>query len=503
MGGEMLFMKHHNSRTLAAGRSVVVAVWLSLATLTSCMVGPDFHPPRSALPENWVVPAPGVAGQPGASADKALARWWTLFEDQTLTSLVERAVEGNLDLRLAEARIRQARAVLGTALSGLGPTADGTGSFRRSQTSGSSAAASAKGGRISEGPTTNQYQAGFDALWELDIFGGVRRGIEVAEADIQAALEARRDVLVTLTAEVARNYIELRAFQQEIQVGRQNLKAQEHTAELTRRRFQGGFVSGLDVANANAQVATTRSQIPLLEASARQRIYTIGVLLGREPGSFIEELSPARAIPAAPPAVPPGVPSELLRRRPDIRQAEAQIHSATARIGVATADLFPRFTLTGSFGFQAATTGALFESTSRFWGIGPSVSWRVFDMGRVRSDITQREAQQEQSLITYEKTVLVALQEVENALYYSAKEQEHRKALQDAVAANRKAVELSTTLYVEGQTDFLNVLQAQRALFASEDSLIQNNRTICTNLVALYKALGGGWDPQPEAERPL
>ena len=468
---------------------------LCLFMVTGCAVGPDFKPPEITVPAEWAGPAPLPAATP---AERDLTRWWTVFDDQMLAALIEQAVESNLDLKLAEARVRQARAARGIAQSFLAPTVDATASFQRSETSVSPSGNTGRLGGGTERVTTNQYVAGFDAAWELDIFGGVRRGIEAADADVQASIETRRDVLVTLTAEVARNYIDLRAFQERLSIARQNLEAQKHSAKLTRQRFEGGFASGLDVANAEAQVATTTSQIPLLEASARQAIYSLGVLLGRAPAVLVQELAPALAIPTAPLSAPLGVPSDLLRRRPDIRQAEAAVHAATAQIGVAEADLFPRFFISGSVGLRASELGSWFDWTSRFWSIGPSVSWRAFDMGRVRSDIAQREALQEQSLIAFQKTVLTALQEVEDALISLDKEQEHRKAILEAVAFNRKAVDLSIKLYTEGQTDFLNVLQAQRSLFVTEEALALSTRNLSTNLVALYKALGGGWDTREE-----
>ncbi len=458
---------------------------LFLVMVAGCAVGPNFKPPDMQVPAEWAGPAPLPAITPG---EKDLTRWWTVFDDQKLTSLVERAVESNLDLKLAEARIRQARAARGVAASSLGPAVGAKGSFSRNQLTGVSANEDTKG------PLTNQYQAGFDASWELDIFGGIRRGIEAADANVQATVENRRDVLVTLTAEVARNYVALCAFQQRIAIAQQNLKTQKHSARLTRQRFEAGLASGLDVANAEAQVATTAAAIPLLEAQARQFIYNLSVLLGRDPAALVQELSTASTIPGAPPSVPVGVPSDLLRRRPDIRSAEAGIHSATAQIGVATADLFPRFFLSGSGGYQATKFSSWFEPAGLFWSLGPSVSWSVFDTGRIRSNIEVQKALAEQSVIVYQQTVLAALQETENALIASAKEEEHRKALADAVIANRKAVELSIALYTEGQTDFLNVLEAQRSLYATEDALVQSNGTVSTNLVALYKALGGGWD---------
>jgi len=466
------------------GGSLALILWLFLAILSGCMVGPNFQRPQTPLPADWA--GPTAESRPVTPAEEELARWWTLFDDATLASLVEKAVQSNLDLKQAEARIRQARAARGIVAAGIGPTVDATGAYQHSRAAGS------VNGK-SEGVITDQYQAGFDAGWELDIFGGVRRAIEAADADLQAALETRRDVLVTLTAEVARNYIDLRAFQERIAISRQNLEAQKHSAALTRLRFQGGFIGALDVANADAQVATTAAQIPLLEASARQSIYSLSVLLGRDPAALIGDLMPVAVIPLAAPSIPLGVPADLLRRRPDVRRAEAEIHAATARIGVATADLFPRFTISGSVGLRAGDFSSWFDWASRIWSFGPSASWNLFEMGRTRSNIEQQQALQDQSLITYQQTVLTALQEVENALIASAKEEEHRRALREAVSANRKAVDLAKTLYTQGHTDFLNVLNAQRSLYASEDALIRSTSSVSTNLVALFKALGGGW----------
>jgi NodT family efflux transporter outer membrane factor (OMF) lipoprotein len=470
-------IRHHQS---ALGTLSLLAC---LILLTGCKVGPDFQPPETQVPNEWVGPVP----PPPTAAEQDLAQWWTVFQDPILTSLVERAIQSNLDLRLAEARVRQARAARGVAASGLGPTVDATGSYRRTGTAAGS---------------TDLYQTGLDAAWELDIFGGTRRSIEAATANLEAAVDARLNILVTLTAEVALNYIDLRGFQERIAIAQRNLKAQQHSADLTRQRFQGGFVSGLDVANAEAQVASTAAQIPSLEQSAQQTIYSLSLLLGLEPGALLAELTPPEAIPAAPPAVPVGVPSELLRRRPDIRQAEAQIHAATAQIGVATADLFPRFSLTGNLSTQGDKFSALGDWANRFWSVGPSASWTLFATGRIRSNIEVQKALQEQSLIIYRQTVLTALQDVENALIASAKEQEHYQALTAAVAANRRAIDLATKLYTQGQTDFLNVLQAQGALYLSETALALSAGTVSTNLVALYKALGGGWTPDPPAAPP-
>jgi multidrug efflux system outer membrane protein len=453
--------------------------------LTGCMVGPNFKPPETSVPSSWI----GISGQKTSAVD--LVNWWTQFNDPNLTSLIDRAVASNLDLKQAESRLRQARAARLVVSAGLWPTIDATGSYSHSQTAGSA--------KTKTSPIRRDlWQTGLDAAWELDIFGGTRRNVEAAESDIQAAVEDQRDVLVTLAGEVALNYVELRGFQQEIVIAQNNLKAQQHTAELTRQRFGSGLVGALDVANADAQVGTTTSQIPVLETSAQQTIYTLSILLGKEPAALLEELSPASIIPVTPPDLPAELPSDLLRRRPDIRRAEAQIHAATARIGVATADLFPKFNLTTSGGYQSNALDTLVNSQNSLWSLGPSISWQIFNAGSVSANIEVKKALTEQALLTYQKAVLTALQDVENALIAYSKEQQRHKALQDTVTANRKAVQLATQLYSQGQTDFLSVLDSQRSLYTSEDSLVQSTRNLSTDLVALYKALGGGWNSQSQ-----
>jgi NodT family efflux transporter outer membrane factor (OMF) lipoprotein len=340
------------------------------------------------------------------------------------------------------------------------------------------------------------WQAGLDAAWEVDIFGGTRRNVEAATADLQAAVEDRRDVLITLAGDVGTNYINLRGFQQQIDIARRNLQAQKHNADIIQKRHDAGFVGGLDVANAKAQVATTEATIPVFESSARAAIYSLGVLLGREPAALTQDLAKAAPIPPTPPAIPVGLPSELLRRRPDIRRAEAQLHAATARIGVATADLFPRFNLAGSFGLSASDFARLGNLSGNFWSWGPSVTWPIFAGGRIYYNIKVQDALTEQALLTHEKTVLTALQDVETALVAYAKQQETHKSLSEAVVNNRKAVDLATQLYLAGRSDFLNVLVAQQSLFTSEDALVRSTTAVDTNLIALYKALGGGWEKE-------
>jgi len=483
----MLWQNDNALRRQARRSGLGVIFSLYLMTVTGCLVGPDFKPPQTQVPADWTEAA---TAQPPAHPFQDLVRWWTTFNDPMLSSLVDRAIQSNLDLKLAQARIRQARAARNVTAAGLGPTVNAGGSYTRS----GSAVETSSG---TKNATGNLYRTGLDSAWELDIFGGVRRSVEAADANVQTAVEDRRDVLVTLAAEVGLNYTDLRSFQQQIAIAQENLKAQQHTAEITRQRFQAGFVGALDVANAEAQVATTASQIPLLEAFARQSIYSLSILLGREPSALLEKLTPSAAIPAAPPAAPVGVPADLLRRRPDIRRAEAQIHAATAQIGVATADLFPKFALSGSIGYQSNQFSSWVDWVNRFWSFGPSARWEIFASGAIRANIELQKAVQEQSLIAYQQTVLTALQDVENALVASTKEAQRREALAGAVGSNRKAVQYSLQLYTEGQIDFLNVLDAQRSLYVSELALVQSTHDISTDLVALYKALGGGWKEEP------
>jgi outer membrane protein, multidrug efflux system len=487
------------------------AIWIlgtCLLTIAGCAAGPDYRRPEIAAPDAWSGLSSATASEASKTtpSEAILVEWWQSFNDPVLTHLVERAIKANLDIRLAEARLRQARASRGVVAAGLWPTIDTSATYRTSRSGGASSGSSgtnAVSGGTGTGPsggssggTRDLFQVGLDAAWELDIFGGVRRNIEASEADIQAAVEDRRDVLVSLVAELGTDYLSLRGFQQQIDIARRNLNSQQYTAEITRRRHEAGFVSGLDEANAYALVASTKSQIPVLESSAQAAIYSLSILLGLQPAALASELVTPMPIPPTPPEVPVGLPSELLRRRPDIRKAEAQVHAATARIGVATADLFPKFSLTGSLGLTNNQFLSVADWSSRFWSFGPTVSWPIFDAGRIRWNIEVQNALQEQTLITYEKTILTALKDVETALVAYAKEQERREYLSEEVEYNRKAADLSMKLYVAGKTDFLNVLTAQRSQYISEEALVLSTRTLSTNLIALYKALGGGWENQ-------
>ena len=464
----------------------------ALFLLAGCSVGPTYKEPALAGPTSWQeAQQKGVEMRP-----MEMTSWWTTFNDPLLNSLVERAVQSNLDLRAAEARIREARASRAVVASGAWPTVDVLGSYSRNRTSENSLMFPSQGGTGGSGLKLdrNLYDAAIDASWEIDVFGGVRRSVEAADATVEASHESRRDVLVTLLGDVARNYIDLRGSQRRLAVARANLKAQQDTLELTRIRFQAGLTSDLEVAQAEAQVNTTAAQIPTLENSLKQAAYSLDLLLGLAPGALWNELANETAIPSLPPEVLVGLPSDLLRRRPDIRFAERRLAAATAQIGSAMADLFPRFSLTGVAGLQSVSASDWFTGRSRYWSVGPTITWPIFDAGRIRANIEIRNAQQEQALNQYEKAVLAAFGDVEKSLVSYSREQMRQRSLADAVASNRRAVEMANELYIRGLNDFLNVLDTQRSLYAAENDLAQSEATMAANLVGLYKALGGGWE---------
>ncbi len=335
---------------------------------------------------------------------------------------------------------------------------------------------------------------GFDASWEPDIWGGVRRAVESGRASVEAAGWAQRGALVSALAEVARDYITLRGTQEQLRIARENVSIAQQALALTRQRAQAGVTTDLDVANAAAQVRTVSAQIPSLEAQQRELTNALALLLGEPPGTLAAQLDVARPVPPVPPRVPVGVPSDLLRRRPDIRQAEAQLHSATADIGVATADFYPSITLSASMGFQALQFANLFKWDARQYAAGPGINIPIFQGGKLRYTLLLRQASQREAAVNFQKTLLTAWSDVDNALVDFDKEQERRQQLLDAVAQNRRALSLANSQYQVGVTDFLSVLDAQRSLFSAEQQLASSTTAVSNDLVALYKALGGGWE---------
>lgn len=474
-------------------RTLWAAVYVSSMLLGSigCVVGPDFTQPQVRPPGQW-----SELPSSGASTDMAeVIDWWKLFNDAELNSLIKRAVAANLDLKLAGARILEARALRGMVVADLYPKVDASGSYSRLRSSGT-ATPIVGGGDAAEfaaASEKNLFEAGFDAAWEADIFGRLRRKVQAADAELAAAEWDRRDVLVVLLSEVARNYVELRGAQKRITILKENIELQQQSLELTRGRLEAGLGNELDVAQAEALLTTTEAQIPALDAAVKTAIHRLGVLLALGPEALLQELAAETPIPPAPPLVPVGLPSELLRRRPDIRKSEMQLAAATARVGVATADLFPTFSLTGLLGLGSAKLEYFARPDSLMWNVGPTISWPVFDAGRIRANIKVQDAREEQALLSYHKTVLKSFEDVENALVAYATEQQTRRSLMAVVDANRRAADISSALYSEGLVDFLNVLVSQRALSQSQDELVQSDQRVSTDLVALFKALGGGW----------
>ncbi len=473
--------------------------WATTAVLlTACAVGPDYVPPKVETPAHWTE-------APLAAKDSLrLDDWWKSFNDPVLDHLVKEAVLSNLDVKLAESRIREARAnYTGTIAAGL-PNFNAHSSLIR-RLNNSSISTQGGSGAVSVTPSTSNqiydiFQSGFDASWELDIFGGVRRAVESADANLESEEEGRRDALVTLLGEVARNYIELRSNQQLLAVTEDNLRSQEETLKLTRLRRQAGLASELEVAQSEGLTADTRAQAPVYETSVKQSIHALSILLGQPPGKLAPRLEPAGPVPAS---VDPGfadLPAEVLRRRPDIRKAERKLAQANAEIGVATAELYPQITLTTFLGLQNSNL-ATFTPVGKSWSLASSLTLPIFNWGRIQANIKAKEALDEQAFITYQSTVLKAFKEVEDALVAHAQESRRIAALRQGVEAQQLSLSLSTERWRKGLSAYLDVLLAERSLFQAQRELVDSQAKQSTQLVALYKALGGGRQAGPPAKK--
>ena len=471
-------------------RRLFSILMICLFAAGGCVVGPDYHHPQASAPSQWSEPL--AEGETDAPA--VLVAWWKTFHDPVLDGLMDRAVRSNPDLRIAQARVLEARAQYGIAFSDLWPSANISGSYARQEQSHHQPIL----GKLPLPPNVpfenSVYQPSFDASWELDVFGGRQRALEAAHAEVGAFEYGRRATLITLMGDVARNYLDVRGYQRRLAIARGNIQAQEEVLDITRDRFINGLTAELDVQQAITILATTRADIPRLESLLQASIHRLGVLLGQPPGGLLSELAEEAPIPVTPPEVPVGLPSELLLRRPDVQRAERELAAATARIGVAKADLFPKFYLTGVAGLQSTSPGDLFSSESNFWSIGPTIRWRIFDAGRVRANIKVQDARQEQALAAYEKVVLSAFEEVENALVSYSKEQVRLRSLKEAVESSRNSLEHARRLYENGVTDFLAVLEAERSLYLAQDQFVQSQALVSVDLVSLYKVLGGGWE---------
>jgi multidrug efflux system outer membrane protein len=485
-------IRSHSSRLL---------VILAAAILPGCSVGPNFTRPDPHVPAQW---SPASTASPSLNTEpQAVVTWWTTFQEPMLSSLIERSTASNLDLRAAVLRITEARAEREVAGAAFWPSASANASFTRqrlSDTTTTGAVFTNFGNvKIPGAPSINfpnpynQFQLGASASWEIDLFGRIRRSVEAANADLQASVEDRHAVLVSLCADVARNYIELRGAQLRKDVTEQSLATQKEIYELTRQRQEVGLTTDLDVANAGAQLDVTQAQVPQLDREVTQDINQLSLLMGRAPDTLRTELEVGRRVPQVPPVLPIGLPSDLARRRPDIREAEARLHAATARIGVAVGDLFPRLTLSASGGLQAQSASDLLKWASRFGTIGPTFEMPLFDGSRWATVRLQNVRAQEAAL-DYERTVLSALHEVENALAAYKTDQERGVSLASAVDQSRDALNLARERYSSGVANFIDVLDAERNLQQNELSLAANTTAISTDLVAIYRALGGGWE---------
>ncbi|MFB3118844.1 MAG: efflux transporter outer membrane subunit [Myxococcota bacterium] len=446
-----------------------------LALAAACAaVGPDYSRPEFTTPVKWSGRLQG--GLTPSELDPAsLSRWWEDLGDPTLSRLIEAAIEANLDLRTATSQVRRARADRARTRAGRFPTLGGQGSATQS------------GETDSDLGSSKLYSGGFDASWEIDVFGGVRRAVEAADASDEAAVEARRDVLVSVLAEVALNYVELRTFQQRHMIAVRNLENQEEALEIVRAQATAGATSGLDLEQATSNAAATQAQLPSLHQNISRAQNRLSVLLGETPGSRAEELSKFRELPVPPIEIAVGVPAEVLRRRPDVRAAERQLAAETAQVGVATAELYPKFMLNGSIGIDSLSiSGAAYK-------IGPEMSWRMFDGGRTRREIEIQNTVQEQALIAYEGTILEALEDVENSMTDFAQEQVRLRWLRESSEAASQAAQLAASRYEAGASPFLEVLDAQRTSLSAEDTQAASEGQVVSNLIRLYKSLGGGW----------
>ena len=468
------------------GSAVCVLAGALLLCGGCTIVGPDYRSPETPAVTNWstALEAGVTAGPPDAGT---LSSWWTVFGDADLTGLVARALAGNLDVQQAVARVRAARAEREIAQADRLPTLDANASASRTRSSG----------KTGPGGTSRQYANSLDASWELDLFGGKRRAAEAAEATWQASQEDLHGVQVSLCAEVALAYVDVRAYQTRLSIAETNLVSQTQTYDLTRWRLQAQLVTQLDVDQARLILEQTRASIPSLRTGLEQSKHRLATLLGLPPGALLRLLDERRAIPVAPREVAIGVPADVLRQRPDVRRAERQLAAQIAKIGVAAAARYPKFTLSGSIGLEALAAGDLYTFAARTFSGAAAAGWTLLDGGRIDQTVAEQVALRDESLGAYEAAILAALQDVEDALVAYGDEHDRRRALADAEQAARSAAALARNRYASGLIDFQTVLSTQQSLLSMQDSLASSEAQTTSDLVRLYKALGGWWTPLP------
>ena len=467
----------------------ITGIVLIMAILSGCSMTGDIKKTELQTPSAW--------NSLSSKEEKDLSRletktanlreWWKEFKDPKIDQLIQEAMQANFDVRTAAAKLRESRAIRGTIAPDRLPQVNSGGTVQRIESLQAIGAAPTR-------VTTNLFDAEFDASWELDIWGQTGKKITAADADTASAAENQRDVFISVAAETARTYIELRGFQKRLEIANANIRIQQEIYDLTKQLYSAEIINQLDISRAEAQLTLTQAQVPLLEQMVKQTLNRLTFMLGKADASAYNYLLEEAPLPTLPPRVPIGLPSDLLRRRPDIRRAEQDLIAANARVGVAVRDLFPRFSLTGSLGLKSNDIDEWGEMGSRFWSFGPNFSWPILDFGRIRSNIKVQEARQEKALISYEQAVANAFRNAEDALIAYGKEQIRNDSLTKSFKACQVAVDIAKRRYEEGVTDFLEVLDAGRTLYSTEDALSQSTEQMAVNLISLYKALGGGWD---------
>jgi len=482
-------MKANNTKTSPIRLKLTAAALLT-ALLAACAVGPNYREPAAPPLAPATDTAMNTAATDGLydAANPQLA-FWTLFGDAELSALMERALGANHDLRIALANLNEARALRRETRFDYLPTITAQGGYTRSLAAGAQAP-----GLDRDQRENGVYNGSFDAYWELDLFGRVRRANESAQAGEESLAASLADAQISVAAEVARNYFELRGAQERLAVARRNAANQTETTRYAEARFDAGSGTEFDVSRARAQLSTTLAAIPVIETAVENTIHRLSVLTGRVPTALQAELRPAAALPELPRVTAIGKPEDLLRRRADVRAVERRLAASTADIGVATADLFPRVTFTGEVGFAVKDLDDAGHSIGETWGYGPGISWAALDLGRVNARIAQSKARRDGSLALYEQTVLRALEETENTLVAYGRSREQLDHLRDSVTASDRAAELARARYEGGASDFLDVLDAERSQLEAQDRLVQARTGSATGLIALYKALGGGWN---------
>lgn len=454
-----------------------------LILIVGCQaVGPNYEgSPEMDVPENW---NNELNDEFVGQGDKQ-KQWWTLLDDPVLNNLIDKAASDNLDAKIALARVEEARGKFGIVEATKFPEIEAVGDASRKSNS-----KSATGDR----GTDNYTSIGLDLSWEIDIFGYVRRSIEAADAQFQASVENYRDVMVILYAEIARNYISLRTFQERLQFALENVKTQRETFNIVNARYKAELVSEVDVLQSEQNLAAAESYVPLFHAKIDELMNSLAVLLGKNPGSLNQELKQNKGIPDVSEKTVVELPREILRQRPDIRRAERRLAQKTAEVGIATAEQYPRFNLNGTFGYEARGSDSQFSSNSRYWSFGPNFKWNIFDAGAEESAIKVQDAQLEEARVNYERTVLTAFEEVENALKSYKEEKQRNASLRASVKAAKKVNKITVARYTSGLIDFQEVQDAERVIFFQEDDLAQSDGNLVQFIIQLYKAMGGGWD---------